>query len=111
MDPDGKLISLLGIVNPHQRRVAMDDGACVVDHHRPLDGFDRDRVTVAAAIAAYRARAGDRRLRASNSLTELSRNNDGTDLRWVVLHLINETARHAGHADATSELLDGFTGE
>jgi hypothetical protein len=33
------------------------------------------------------------------------------DLRWVLLHLINETARHAGHADATRELLDGVTGE
>ncbi len=36
---------------------------------------------------------------------------DDTDLRWVLLHLINETARHAGHADATRELLDGTTGE
>jgi len=35
----------------------------------------------------------------------------GHDLRWVVLHLINETARHAGHADAVRELLDGTTGE
>jgi hypothetical protein len=37
--------------------------------------------------------------------------NAGTDLRWVLLRLINETARHAGHADATRELLDGTTGE
>jgi hypothetical protein len=29
------------------------------------------------------------------------------DLRWVLLHLIEETAHHAGHADATRELLDG----
>ncbi len=29
------------------------------------------------------------------------------DLRWVVLHLIEETAHHAGHADATREMLDG----
>lgn len=32
-------------------------------------------------------------------------------LRWVLLHLINETARHAGHADAVRELLDATTGE
>jgi len=32
-------------------------------------------------------------------------------LRWVLLHLINETARHAGHADAVRELLDGTVGE
>jgi len=28
-------------------------------------------------------------------------------LRWVLLHLIEETAHHAGHADSTRELLDG----
>lgn len=29
------------------------------------------------------------------------------DLRWVLLHLIDETSHHAGHADATREMLDG----
>jgi hypothetical protein len=33
-----------------------------------------------------------------------------TTLRWAVLHLIEETARHAGHMDITRELLDGKTG-
>ena len=33
-----------------------------------------------------------------------------TDVRWVVLHMIEETARHAGHLDAARELLDGTTG-
>jgi hypothetical protein len=33
-----------------------------------------------------------------------------TTLRWVVLHLIEETARRAGHMDITRELLDGRTG-
>jgi hypothetical protein len=33
-----------------------------------------------------------------------------TDARWVALHLIEETARHAGHLDAARELLDGVTG-
>jgi len=33
-----------------------------------------------------------------------------TTLRWVVLHLIEETARHVGHMDITRELLDGSTG-
>jgi hypothetical protein len=35
---------------------------------------------------------------------------DIADLRWIVLHLIEETARHAGHLDAARELLDGTTG-
>ncbi len=33
-----------------------------------------------------------------------------TTLRWAVLHLIEETARHVGHMDITRELLDGSTG-
>jgi uncharacterized damage-inducible protein DinB len=33
-----------------------------------------------------------------------------TTLRWAVLHLIEETARHAGHMDITRELLDGGVG-
>jgi uncharacterized damage-inducible protein DinB len=33
-----------------------------------------------------------------------------TDLRRIVLHMIEETARHAGHLDAARELLDGATG-
>jgi hypothetical protein len=32
------------------------------------------------------------------------------ELRWVVLHMIEETARHLGHLDTARELLDGRTG-
>ena len=32
------------------------------------------------------------------------------DLRYVLLHLIEETARHAGHADIIRETLDGSVG-
>jgi len=31
-------------------------------------------------------------------------------LRWVLMHLLQETARHAGHADILRELIDGTTG-
>ena len=30
--------------------------------------------------------------------------------RWALAHLIEETARHAGHADILRELIDGSTG-
>jgi uncharacterized damage-inducible protein DinB len=33
-----------------------------------------------------------------------------TTLRWLVIHLIEEIARHAGHMDITRELIDGRTG-
>ena len=66
-----------------------------------------------AALVAYRERAiaTDATVRSMPSLAEPCQWGDDTDLRWVLLHLINETARHAGHADATRELLDGTTGE
>jgi hypothetical protein len=35
----------------------------------------------------------------------------GFTLRWVALHMIEETARHAGHADLIRESIDGLTGE
>jgi uncharacterized damage-inducible protein DinB len=31
-------------------------------------------------------------------------------LRWVIAHMTNETARHAGHADILREQIDGVTG-
>jgi uncharacterized damage-inducible protein DinB len=31
------------------------------------------------------------------------------NVRWVVMHMIEETARHAGHLDIARELLDGTT--
>ncbi len=35
--------------------------------------------------------------------------NEPPDVRWIVLHMIEETARHAGHLDIARELLDGQT--
>jgi uncharacterized damage-inducible protein DinB len=35
---------------------------------------------------------------------------DAWSVRWVLLHLITEMARHAGHADIVREALDGATG-
>jgi hypothetical protein len=34
---------------------------------------------------------------------------DAWSVRWVLLHLIEETARHAGHADIVREHIDGAT--
>jgi uncharacterized damage-inducible protein DinB len=113
--PDGALISLLGIVN-HLTHVEWRwiDGAMRGAETTRLDAEFRpgSELTVTAAVAAYGARAvgTDAYVRAT-PLTQPTGNADGTDLRWVLLHLINETARHAGHADATRELLDGVTGE
>jgi hypothetical protein len=50
---------------------------------------------------------------ASASLDDVCLGDDTTppvNLRWVLAHLLEETARHAGHADILRELADGETG-
>jgi ribulose kinase len=36
---------------------------------------------------------------------------DVPSLRWIVLHMIEEYARHNGHADLLREVIDGEIGE
>ncbi len=45
------------------------------------------------------------------SVRMLRSNGQRASLRWIMLHMVEETARHAGHADILREQLDGFTGE
>jgi hypothetical protein len=40
----------------------------------------------------------------------VTRNGKKRDLRWVLIAVIEETARHAGHADIIREQIDGQTG-
>ena len=40
-----------------------------------------------------------------------SRTGDQVSLRWVYLHMIEEYARHNGHADLLRERIDGVTGD
>jgi Protein of unknown function (DUF664) len=35
----------------------------------------------------------------------------GLSLRWVVIHILEDTARHAGHIDVMRELIDGMVGD
>lgn len=114
--PPGALIPLVGIVN-HLTRVEwrwIDGGMRGEQTSRSEEEFrPGPELTITAAVDAYRerAKATDEAVREMPSLAEPCRRQEGTDLRWVLLHLINETARHAGHADAVRELLDGTTGE
>lgn len=39
------------------------------------------------------------------------RDGEAFSMRWIMLHMIEETARHAGHADLLREAIDGETGE
>ncbi|MEO5974951.1 MAG: DinB family protein [Ilumatobacteraceae bacterium] len=38
-------------------------------------------------------------------------NGEAPSLRWILLHMIEEYARHNGHADLLRESVDGLTGE
>jgi uncharacterized damage-inducible protein DinB len=73
-----------------------------------------DEDTLAGAVEAYRATwARVDEAIAGADLDQLCADT-GTEspvsLRWVLMHLLEETARHAGHADILRELIDGRTG-
>jgi uncharacterized damage-inducible protein DinB len=113
--PNGALISVLGVMN-HLTKVEwrwIDGGMLGETVSRSETEFSPGpELTMHAARRAYRERAEQTEAAVRTmSLDAPCRRQDGTDLRWVLLHLINETARHAGHADATRELLDGSKGE
>lgn len=87
----------------------------------PFDEDDEDadlRVdpgeTTADVLAFYeRARAA-----ADQVVADLDLDDTGTawfgdtvSMRWVLLHMVEETARHAGHIDIVRELIDGVTGD
>ncbi len=54
-----------------------------------------------------------REIVAGASLDDLSKeqNRGPRTLRWIMVHMIEETARHAGHADILRELTDGAIGQ
>ena len=74
----------------------------------------RPEETTEGVLAFYgRARAA-----ADQAIDELGLEETGTawfgdavSLRWVLIHMIEETARHAGHVDIVRELIDGMTGD
>jgi uncharacterized damage-inducible protein DinB len=68
-----------------------------------------------ADIVAFYARA---RAAADRVIDELDVTDIGTawfgepvTLRWVLIHMVEETARHAGHMDIVRELIDGAAGD
>jgi uncharacterized damage-inducible protein DinB len=69
--------------------------------------WDRDQATWLAECEASRRAAASRSLDDSG----VDRRDDARySLRWIYHHMIEEYARHNGHADLIRELLDGSTG-
>lgn len=56
--------------------------------------------------------ARSREIVAGSGLDDVARGQGGDHtLRWILLHMIEEVARHLGHADIIREALDGSTGD
>jgi hypothetical protein len=74
-------------------------------------GFDVDVARAADDLASYQASVvRSRAAVAGLGLDAISPGEDYT-LRWIYLHMIEEYARHNGHADLLRERIDGATGE
>jgi hypothetical protein len=77
-----------------------------------LDDSEPDEV-----FAIWRAECDiARKISGAASLDDLaasprSRNGEGFSLRWILTHMIEEYARHNGHADLLREAIDGATGD
>jgi hypothetical protein len=119
-------LSLLGLVRHMAEverwwfRTLFDGQKDLGDLYCPDDepDGDFDLVDAAAAEADFAVFAREcelaDRAAAGRSLDETfahPRRGGPIDLRWVYVHMIEEYARHNGHADLLRELTDGVTGD
>jgi Protein of unknown function (DUF664) len=90
----------------------LDDIFCTPDN---LDGDfdDVDTADVAADLATYGAEVELARQAATDHGLDdtFHGRKELLDVRWVFVHMIEEYARHNGHADLLRECIDGVTGE
>lgn len=86
---------------------AHPDGDPDGDFHAPPDA------TLAEALDAYWAEiAESNRILAEASLDQAdTRPGRPFSVRWILVHMIEEYARHLGHADLLREAIDGATGD
>ena len=79
-----------------------------------FDGAAADPGSVSEALTTWRTAIDEARaVTARTDLDAIFQHpvNGPTSLRWVLIHLIEEYARHNGHADLLREVIDGATGE
>jgi uncharacterized damage-inducible protein DinB len=94
-----------------------DVDAIDVDGDNSAEFAVGDNDTVASVLAFYRAEVEDSRRIASQApaLDALSVRQtefgDHVSLRWIMVHMLEETARHAGHLDLMREEIDGQVGD
>ena len=83
----------------------------------PADRDEELRVDPGDTLASVRA-LYEEMIAESNSIIDTAASPDapchpdemGLNVRWILLHMIEETSRHAGHADLIRESIDGVTG-
>jgi uncharacterized damage-inducible protein DinB len=83
------------------------------DPDGPDGGFDlAEGATLSGALAVWREEiARAKEICAARALTSTGRFIDqDVSLRWIYVHMIEEYARHNGHADLLRERIDGTTG-
>ena len=79
----------------------------------PEAEFDVETADVAESFAIWRAECADARARvAAAPSLDFTGAQEGKEysLRWIMIHMIEEYARHNGHADFIRERIDGATG-
>jgi uncharacterized damage-inducible protein DinB len=106
----GWLVGFGGLPSDLWPDVVRDD-----DEHFRVDPATVTPADVDAAWTTWRAAAEAarevaRRLPLETQDVPYGRD-DVVSLRWILLHLVEEYARHNGHADLLREALDGATGE
>jgi uncharacterized damage-inducible protein DinB len=81
----------------------------------PDKDFKADGTPVAELLAAYERQCTRNnevvRSLSLDTVSAMERRGEPVTLRWILLHLIEETARHNGHIDILREMLDGVTGD
>lgn len=91
------------------------DAVYFTDEDPDADFNDLDSADAEADFAAYQAEIDSCRTAvAGRRLDETfihPRSGTEISLRWVYLHMLEEYARHNGHADLIREAIDGATGE
>ena len=80
---------------------------------RSAASIDPDELRERYRSACERSRAAVRSIGDLDRLSVVASRRTGEhfDLRWIMLHMIEETARHAGHAALLREAVDGTVGE
>ena len=99
----------LGVDDPEPWASAPWDDDRDWDFHTAAQDAPGDlRALYEAACARTRAIVAEHAL---DNLSALSKSGQRYSLRWILVHLIEETARHNGHADILREAIDGMVGE